>query len=37
MGRKPTRLLTVVIANKTAHTAWAMPVRQEDYRASATA
>lgn len=34
MGRKPTRLVTVAIANKTARTAWAMLVRQEDYRAS---
>ena len=37
MGRKPTRLVTVAIANKPARTAWAMLVRQEDYRASATA
>jgi hypothetical protein len=29
--------LTVAIANKTARTAWAMLVRQEDYRASAMA
>jgi transposase len=35
LGRKPTRLVTVAIANKTARTAWAMLVRQEDYRASA--
>jgi transposase len=37
LGRKPTRLVTVAIANKTARTAWAMLVRQEDYRASAMA
>jgi len=37
MGRKPTRLVTVAFANKTARTAWAMLVRQEDYRASAMA
>jgi transposase len=37
MGRKSTRLVTVAIANKTARTAWAMLVRQEDYRASAMA
>lgn len=34
LGRKPTRLVTVAIANKTARTAWAMLVRQENYRAS---
>ena len=28
MGRKPTRLVTVAIANKTARTAWAMMMRQ---------
>jgi transposase len=37
LGRKPTRLVTVAIANKTARTAWAMLVRQETYRASAAA
>ena len=35
MERKPTRLVTVAIANKTARTAWAMLMRQEDYRAAA--
>ncbi len=35
MGRKPTRLVTVAIANKTARTAWAMLTRREDYRAAA--
>jgi transposase len=37
LGRKPTRLVTVAIANKIARTAWAMLVRQENYRASLTA
>ena len=37
LGRKPTRLVTVAIANKTARTAWAMLTRGEDYRASLTA
>jgi transposase len=37
LGRKPTRLVTVAIANKTARTAWAMLMRQQDYRASAMA
>ena len=37
LGRKPTRLVTVAIANKTARTAWAMLVRREDYRATAMA
>lgn len=35
MERKATRLVTVAIANKTARTAWAMLMRQEDYRAPA--
>ncbi len=30
MERKPTRLVTVAIANKTARTAWAMLMRRED-------
>lgn len=30
---KPTPLVTVAIANKTARTAWAMLMRREDYRA----
>lgn len=37
LGRKPTRLVTVAIANKTARTAWAMLVRREDYRVAAMA
>jgi transposase len=37
LGRKPTRVVTVAIANKTVRTAWAMLVRQEDYQASAMA
>jgi transposase len=35
LGRKPTRLVTIAIANKTARTAWAMLTRREDYRAAA--
>lgn len=35
LDRKPTRLATVAIANKTARTAWAMLMRGEDYRATA--
>ena len=37
LERKPIRLVTVAIANKTVRTAWAILVRQEDYRASAMA
>lgn len=37
LGRKPTRVVTVAIANKTARTAWAMLVRQEEYRVPAMA
>lgn len=36
VGRKPTRLVTFAIANKTARTAGAMLVRREDDRACAT-
>lgn len=35
LGRKPTRIVTIAIANKTARTAWAMLTRGEDYRAAA--
>lgn len=35
LERKPTRLVTVAIANKTARTAWALLVRGENYRAAA--
>ncbi|MBS0565359.1 MAG: IS110 family transposase [Proteobacteria bacterium] len=35
LERKPARVVTVAIANKTARTAWAMLVRREDYRAAA--
>lgn len=35
LERKPTRLVTVAIANKTARTAWAMLMHREDYRAPA--
>jgi hypothetical protein len=35
LGRKPTRLVTIAIANKTARTAWAMLTRRDDYRAAA--
>ena len=37
MERKPTRLASVAIANKTARTAWAMLIRQENYQTSVTA
>lgn len=37
LGRKPPRFVTVAIANKTARTALAMPMRQEDYRATTMA
>jgi hypothetical protein len=30
---KPTRLVTVAIANKTARTAWALLAKREDYKA----
>ena len=33
LGRKPTRLVTVAIANKTARTAWALLAKGEDYKA----
>jgi transposase len=35
LGRKPTRLVTVAVANKTARTAWAMLTHREDYQAAA--
>jgi transposase len=34
LERKPTRLVTVAIANKTARTAWALLVKGESYRAA---
>jgi len=34
LERKPTRLVTVAIANKTARTAWALLVKGETYRAA---
>jgi transposase len=34
LERKPTRLVTVAIANKTARTAWALLVKGESYRAT---
>lgn len=34
LERKPTRLVTVAIANKTARTAWALLAREETYRAA---
>jgi len=37
LERKPARVATVAIANKTARTAWAMLMRREDYRAAAAA
>jgi transposase len=36
LERKPLRLVTVALANKMARTAWALLVRQQDYRASET-
>ncbi len=33
-GRKPTRLVTVAIANKTARTAWALLAKGETYKAT---
>ena len=33
LERKPTRLVTVAIANKTARTAWALLAKEEDYKA----
>ncbi len=33
LERKPTRLVTVAIANKTARTAWALLAKKEDYKA----
>ena len=37
LERKPARLVTVAIANKTARTAWALLIRGESYRAAAAA
>jgi transposase len=37
LERKPTRLVTVAIANKTARTAWALLTRGESYKAPAVA
>ena len=34
LERKPTRLVTVAIANKTARTAWALLAKRESYRAA---
>jgi transposase len=34
LERKPTRLVTVAIANKTARTAWALLAKGEDYKAA---
>lgn len=34
LERKPTRLVTVAIANKTARTAWALLAKEENYRAA---
>jgi len=35
LERKPARLVTIAVANKTARTAWALLSRQEDYRRTA--
>jgi transposase len=32
LARKPTKLVAVALANKMARTAWALMMRQEDYR-----
>jgi len=37
LERKPARLVTVAIANKTARTAWALLVRVETYKAAPAA
>ena len=37
MERKPARVVTVAMANKTARIAWAVMTREETYRASAIA
>jgi len=37
LERKPTRLVTVAIANKTARTAWALLTKEETYRAAPAA
>ena len=37
LERKPARLTTVAVANKTARTAWAVLARGENYRSSAPA
>ncbi len=37
LERRPSRLVTVAMANKTARIAWALMVREETYRAPATA
>jgi transposase len=37
LERRPARLVTVAMANKTARIAWAVMVREENYRARATA
>ncbi|MBB3066663.1 hypothetical protein FHR98_002971, partial [Limibacillus halophilus] len=34
LERKPTRVVTVAIANKTARTAWALLAKGENYRAA---
>lgn len=36
LERKPTRLVTVAIANKTARTAWALLAKGESYKAAPT-
>ena len=34
LARKPTRLVTVAVANKTARTAWELLAKSESYRAA---
>ena len=37
LGRRPFRLVSLAVANKMARIAWAVMVRQEDYRTPAMA
>jgi transposase len=37
LGRRPFRLVSLAVANKMARIAWAVMVRQEDYRKPAMA
>lgn len=37
LARKPRMLVTVALANKTARAVWALPMKEEDYRAPVAA